>query len=66
MAAAGEDEAVGDAAQWAGNAQRLQSLWLDFQAQQAAAAADKLPGLLGEPGNWLTMMQGWMQSVLFR
>ena len=63
VAAAGEDEAVGDAAQWAGNAQRLQSLWLDFQAQQAASAADKLPGLLGEPANWLTMMQGWMGAL---
>ena len=45
-AAAGEDEAVGDAAQWAANAQRLQALWLDFQAQQAAAAADKLQTFL--------------------
>ncbi|MDP3907066.1 alpha/beta hydrolase [Novosphingobium sp.] len=63
MAAAGEDEAVGDAAQWAGNAQRLQTLWLDFQAQQAASAADKLPGLLDDSGNWLGVLQGWMRAL---
>lgn len=62
-AAAGEDEAVGDVAEWTGNAQRLQALWLDFQAEQATRLADQLPGLVTEPVNWLTMMQGWMRAL---
>jgi hypothetical protein len=36
--------AVGDMAQWASVAQRMQALWLEFQRQQAETAAGKLPG----------------------
>lgn len=63
-AAAGEDEAVGDLAQWASVAQRLQTLWLDFQREQASQAAGKLPSLLlADPGNFAGIMQGWLKAL---
>ncbi|MDE2436431.1 MAG: class I poly(R)-hydroxyalkanoic acid synthase [Sphingomonadales bacterium] len=62
-AAAGEDGAVGDVAQWASVAQRLQALWFGFQRDQAASAAEKLPAILSDPGNWLGIMQGWLKAL---
>ncbi len=63
-AAAGEDEAVGDLAQWASVAQRLQALWLDFQREQASQAAGKLPSLLlADPGNFTGIMQSWLKAL---
>ena len=63
MAAAGEDEAVGDLAQWTGVAQRLQTMWLDFQREQAAGAAGKLPSILSDPGGWMEIGQGWLKAL---
>lgn len=64
VAAAGEDEAMGDFAQWASVAQRLQALWLDFQRDQAAQSVVKLPeAVFADPGNWLGVMQGWLKAL---
>lgn len=63
MAAAGEDEAVGDLAQWAGVAQRLQGMWIDFQREQAAKAAERVPAMLGDPAGLMGMMQGWLKAL---
>ena len=39
LAAGGEDQAVGDMAQWASVAQRLQAMWTRFQQEQAGDLA---------------------------
>ncbi|MFC0590182.1 PHA/PHB synthase family protein [Novosphingobium aquiterrae] len=66
MAAAGAgDETPGaaDLAKWAETTQRLQGLWFDFQREQMAGAAQKLPAMLAEPGGWMGMMQGWLGAL---
>ena len=62
-AAAGEDEAVGDMAQWASVTQRLQAMWLDFQNEQAAKAMNRLPDALPDPAAWTDILQGWMKAL---
>ncbi|MBS0476788.1 MAG: class I poly(R)-hydroxyalkanoic acid synthase, partial [Proteobacteria bacterium] len=52
-----------DLAQWTSVAQRMQGLWLDYQREQAASAAQKLPSMLGDPGNWLGIVQGWLKAL---
>lgn len=63
VAAAGEDQAVGDLAQWTGVTQRLQAMWADFQREQFAAASGKLPMLFADPGNFAGIMQGWLKML---
>ena len=63
VAAAGEDEAVGDMAQWAENTQKLQALWLDFQREQAGTMAAQAPNVFADPGNWMGVMQGWIKTL---
>jgi len=63
IAGAGEDEAAGDMAQWAGAGQRLQALWLDFQREQAGNLAAQSPNVFADPGNWLEVMQGWIKAL---
>jgi len=55
--------APGDMAQWSGVAQRLQALWTQFQREQAATAAGKLPMLFADPGNFAGIMQGWLNML---
>ena len=38
------DDGDGDLAHWTSVAQRLHGMWLDFQREQLASAAGKLPG----------------------
>ncbi|WP_296677885.1 class I poly(R)-hydroxyalkanoic acid synthase [Novosphingobium sp.] len=52
-----------DLAQWASVAQRMQMLWFDFQQQQLSVNAQKMPSMLGDPGNWLDIMQGWLKAL---
>jgi polyhydroxyalkanoate synthase subunit PhaC len=54
---------TGDLAQWADVTQRLQAMWFDFQREQAAGAAGKLPALLSDPGNFAGIMQGWLKAL---
>ena len=64
LAAAGEDQAMGEMAQWASVAQRLQAMWTQFQQEQAGDLAGKLPGmLLADPGNFSGIMQGWLKAL---
>lgn len=51
-----------DATHWAEIATRLQAMWLEFQTEQALKT-DKLPNLLGLPGQWEQMMAGWMRHT---
>ncbi|MDL2351565.1 MAG: class I poly(R)-hydroxyalkanoic acid synthase [Pseudomonadota bacterium] len=55
--------AAGDLAQWTSAAQRMQTMWLDFQRQQAASASAQWPALLTQPGGFATIMQGWMKAL---
>ena len=55
--------AAGDLAQWTSVAQRLQTMWLDFQRDQAASASAKWPAMLGQPGGFAEIMQGWMKAL---
>lgn len=55
--------AVGDMAQWASVAQRMQALWIEFQRQQAETAAGKLPAILSDPGNFMGIMQDWLKAL---
>lgn len=62
------DAAAGDMAQWAETGQKLNALWLDFQREQAALAASKLPSLLADPGladpaKWMGLAQGWLRQL---
>ena len=51
-----------DAAQWAGVAQRLQAMWLDFQKEQGLKlASQKSP--LADPAQWMGLMQGWLEQT---
>ncbi len=67
VAAAGEDEAVGELAHWAEVAARLQQLWLEFQQKQAATAAGKASNFLTDPDSLMGiipgMMQGWLRLL---
>lgn len=63
LAAAGEDETVGDMSQWAGAAQRMQQAWLSFQSEQFASASAKLPDILSDPGGWSAILQGWLKAM---
>lgn len=62
-AAAGEDAALGDLAQWSGAAQRMQQAWLDFQRDQAISGLARLPAVLGEPGGWLDIATDWLKAL---
>ena len=62
-AADGSAPAAGDLAQWASVAQRMQSMWFDFQRDQAAAGSTKWPAMLSEPGGFATIMQGWIKAL---
>jgi polyhydroxyalkanoate synthase subunit PhaC len=62
MAAAGEDEALGDLSQWSAASQRMQNAWFDFQREQAVTTGNALPSMLSDPGGWLGMAQGWLGS----
>jgi polyhydroxyalkanoate synthase len=62
LAAAGEDEAIGELSQWSAATQRMQAAWLDFQREKAAETAGWLPELLTDPGNWLEIGQGWLKE----
>ena len=50
-------------AQWTSVAQRLQTMWLEFQRDQAAQMAQKAPAMFGDPGNWLGLAQGWLKQM---
>ena len=58
-----EGLSAGNAAQWTEVAQRMQALWLEFQREQAASAAGKLPMLFADPGNFAGIMQGWLKML---
>ena len=62
-AADGSAPAAGDLAQWTSVAQRMQSMWFDFQRDQAAAGSAKWPAMLSEPGGFATIMQGWIKAL---
>ena len=53
-------EMLSDAAHWAGVAARMQTMWLEFQAEQAVKASQQLAS---NPGHWLTMMEGWSKLL---
>lgn len=63
LAAAGEDEAMGDLSQWSGAMQRINHAWFAFQRDQAAGAAARLPEILSDPGGWLGIAQGWLKQL---
>jgi len=52
-----------DARHWSDITARLQKMWMDFQAEQAAKGAEALPRLLADPGQWLAVMQGWYKQM---
>ena len=61
----GEDAGLpgaGDGAQWAGVAGRMQAMWLEFQQQQALKAANR-GSHYTNPATWLTLLDGWRQSL---
>ncbi len=59
----GSAPAAGDLAQWTSVAQRMQSMWLDFQRNQAAAGSAKWPTMLSEPGGFAAILQGWIKAL---
>ena len=63
QASGATDHGVADLAQWTSAAQRMQSMWFDFQRDQAAAGSDKWPAMLSEPGGFATILQGWIKAL---
>jgi polyhydroxyalkanoate synthase len=63
MPGAEQGNASGDLAQWGSVAQRLQSMWLDFQRDSAGKLADRTPAMFSDPGNWLNLAQGWFKQM---
>lgn len=63
FAPAAEVIPAADLAQWAEVSQKLQALWLEFQAEQAAAAMTRLPAILSDPGGFAGIMQGWLKAL---
>ncbi len=60
-----EGEAA-DAAHWTEIGQRLQQMWLAFQAEQAQASAAAPAGpvaYFSDPGRWLAAAQGWYRRM---
>ncbi len=53
---------AGVAAQWTEVAQRLQSMWLDFQAEQARKPSGP-PAHYTDPAYWLSMIEGWYRQI---
>jgi polyhydroxyalkanoate synthase subunit PhaC len=62
MAAAGEDEAVGELSQWSAATQRMQRAWHEFQQDKAAESAGWLPQILTDPAGWQEIGQNWLQG----
>jgi polyhydroxyalkanoate synthase len=59
----GSDHGAADFAQWTSAAQRMSSMWLDFQRDQAAAGSAHWPAILSEPGGFATIMQSWIKAL---
>jgi polyhydroxyalkanoate synthase len=57
------DVPTGDLQHWADVAQRLQTMWLEFQGEQMAGAAGKLPAMLTDPSQFGGIMQGWLKAL---
>jgi polyhydroxyalkanoate synthase len=56
----------GDAAHWAEVAQRLQTMWIDFQSEQALKAAQNqlgVPAYFADPAQWMTLVEGWFRQM---
>ncbi|HWU01594.1 MAG TPA: alpha/beta fold hydrolase [Novosphingobium sp.] len=51
-----------DAAHWAEITARLQTMWLDFQSEQAGKLG-VLPMLPGLPAGWQQMVESWMRHM---
>jgi polyhydroxyalkanoate synthase len=56
------ETAAADAAQWAGVAQKLQSMWLDYQTDQTAKLMNP-PAMFTDPAQWIAMAQGWFSQL---
>ena len=54
---------TGELAQWTSVAQRLHTMWFDFQREQAASASAKWPAQLSEPDGFAAVMQGWVKML---
>ena len=47
---------------WVDIAGRLQSMWLEFAAEQATKTGE-LPGHYVDPGKWLAVLEGWYKQM---
>ena len=59
----GDDGPRADMEQWVSVAHRLQTMWFEFQREQAGNLVGKAPAMLGDPGNWLNLAQGWLKQM---
>ncbi|MCZ8320446.1 MAG: class I poly(R)-hydroxyalkanoic acid synthase [Novosphingobium sp.] len=53
----------GELGEWAAALQTMQSLWLDFARDQATRLAGKAPAMAADPGNWLSVYEGWVRAL---
>ena len=63
MASGAGDQGPGDLARWTNAAERMTSLWLDFQRDHAANSSANWPAMLSGPGGFATIMQGWIKAL---
>ncbi len=57
-----QTDGFGDAQHWAGVAQKLQTLWLEYQSDQAVKLMNP-PALFGDPAQWAAMAEGWFRQM---
>jgi polyhydroxyalkanoate synthase len=53
----------GELGEWAAALQTMQGLWLDFARDQATRLAGKAPAMAADPGNWLSVYEGWVRAL---
>ena len=52
-----------DAAHWGQVAAQLQTMWLEFQSEQALKSAAAPPATLADPQQWFGMMESWYRQI---
>jgi polyhydroxyalkanoate synthase len=51
-----------EAAHWAEIMGKLQTMWIEFQGEQAARITASTPKSLSDPAGWIGMMEGWFNT----
>lgn len=59
----GSAPAAEDMQHWVEVATRLQSMWMEFQAERALQAQAELPARLADPSQWTSLLTSWYKML---